>query len=71
MIISLGSFSLFSGLVSLLFVLDFPVLGPTVSSNLDLLNMIFLYVFAFVYSWMWVDASSRLLECMNRARGGA
>ncbi|MDO7484800.1 hypothetical protein ACIQYG_24670 [Peribacillus sp. NPDC096622] len=52
-IIATGAILLMSGVMSLLFIFHFPVLGPAVSVSFSFLITGFL--FAFIYSWLWVD----------------
>ncbi|AGK54008.1 hypothetical protein [Bacillus sp. 1NLA3E] len=43
------------GIIFLLYVLQFPVLGPAVSASFSLLTTSGIFLFALMYSWIWVD----------------
>lgn len=56
-----GAFSLWAGILLLLYVFRFPVLGPAVSSfKLSTITMI--YVFSLFYSWLWVEISRYIIQ---------
>ncbi|WP_226669815.1 hypothetical protein [Metabacillus litoralis] len=61
-----SSFCLTVGMTCLLYVLQFPILGPTITTNFD--SKIFLYIFAFsiLYSWIWLKLSLLTLKAVNR-----
>jgi hypothetical protein len=52
-VIAVGAILLMSGIMSLLFIFHFPVLGPAVSVSFSFLITGFLL--AFIYSWFWVE----------------
>ncbi|MGE7590685.1 hypothetical protein [Peribacillus sp. NPDC101480] len=52
-IIAAGAILLMLGIMSLIFIFHFPVLGPAVSVSFSFLITGFL--FAFIYSWLWVE----------------
>jgi hypothetical protein len=54
-IIAAGAILLMSGIMSLLFILQFPVLGPAVSVSFSFLTTGSIFIFAFFYSWLWVE----------------
>lgn len=54
-IISIGTILLTIGMMSLLYVLHFPVLGPAVSDSFSLLTAGSIFIFSFLYSWLWVE----------------
>jgi hypothetical protein len=54
-IIATGAILLMSGIVGLLFILEFPVLGAAVSVSFSLLTTGSIFIFAFLYSWLWVE----------------
>mgnify|MGYP005610088719 FL=1 len=59
-----GSLSLLSGILIVLFLFRFPLLGPSLSTiNLPLL--ILLIIFCFLYSWLWVKISGFLLKRLS------
>ncbi|TDL31109.1 hypothetical protein E2R51_15060 [Jeotgalibacillus sp. S-D1] len=54
-IIATGTVVLMVGMISLLFLFHFPVLGPTVSVSFSFLAAGCIFLFAFLYSWLWVE----------------
>ncbi|MEH7886080.1 hypothetical protein V7654_17405 [Bacillus sp. JJ1609] len=54
-IICVGAVSLFIGIMILLYVFHFPVLGPTVSDSFSFLITGSVSLFAFLYSMLWVE----------------
>jgi hypothetical protein len=52
-VIAVGAILLMSGIMSLLFIFHFPVLGPAVPVSFSFLITCFLL--AFIYSWFWVE----------------
>jgi hypothetical protein len=54
-IIATGSILLMLGIMSLLFIFHFPVLGPAVSDSFSFLTTGSIFLFTFLYSWLWVE----------------
>lgn len=54
-IIVTGTILLMLGIMSLLFIFHFPVLGPAVSDSFSFLTTGSIFLFAFLYSWLWVE----------------
>lgn len=54
-IITLGAILLTIGIMSLLYVFHFPVLGPAVSDSFSFLTAGSIFFFSFLYSWLWVE----------------
>lgn len=54
-IIVTGTILLMLGIISLLFIFHFPVLGPAVSDSFSFLTTGSIFLFAFLYSWLWVE----------------
>jgi hypothetical protein len=54
-VIAVGAILLMSGIMSLLFIFHFPVLGPAVPVSFSILITGFLL--AFIYSWFWVEVA--------------
>ncbi len=52
-IIANGAILLMLGIISLIFIFHFPVLGPAVAVSFSFL--IFGFLFAIIYSWLWVE----------------
>ncbi|NHN32791.1 hypothetical protein [Paenibacillus agricola] len=61
-----GSFCLWSGILLLLYVFRFPVLGPTISSTFNLSTIAIVYVFSFFYSWLWVEISRYFIKKISK-----
>ncbi|WP_460072533.1 hypothetical protein [Priestia megaterium] len=56
-IIISGATLLTVGIITLLCVFKFPVLGPVISKNFSLSTAGFIFLFDFLYSWIWVELS--------------
>ncbi|WP_147535773.1 hypothetical protein [Bacillus marasmi] len=54
-IITTGTILLLLGIVSLLYIFQFPILGPVVNDSFSLLTIGGILLFAFLYSWLWVE----------------
>ena len=54
-IISSGAILLTIGIMSLLYVFQFPVLGPAASHSFSFLTAGSIFLFSFLYSWIWVE----------------
>ncbi|NQD65968.1 hypothetical protein HP456_08525 [Bacillus haikouensis] len=54
-IIAAGAILLMAGMMSLLYIFHFPVLGPAVSDSFSFLTTVSIFLFAFLYSWIWVE----------------
>jgi hypothetical protein len=50
-----GAILLTIGIISLLYIFHFPVLGPAVSDSFSFLITGSILLFAFLYSWLWVE----------------
>ena len=61
-IISIGAILLTIGIMSLLFVFHFPVLGPAVSDSFSLLTAGSIFLFSFLYNWLWVEIALFFFE---------
>lgn len=61
-----GTIALLSGILIVLFIFQFPILGPAVnpSNNIQFLPLIVL--FSFLYSWIWIEISVLLFRRLNR-----
>lgn len=60
-IIILASFTLFIGILTALYIIKFPILGP-VSNDVNTYTVLLIYIFSIVYSWVWVEISITLLK---------
>ncbi len=56
-VIATGTILLMLGIMSLIFIFHFPILGPAVSDSFSFLTTIWIFLFAFLYSWLWVEIS--------------
>jgi hypothetical protein len=65
-IIATGAILLMAGIMSLLFILHFPVLGPAVSASYSFLATGSIFLFAFFYSWLWVEMALILFKRLKR-----
>jgi membrane-associated HD superfamily phosphohydrolase len=54
-IVSFGAFALLSGILTLLYVFQFPILGPVVSQSLSIIAIMGIYLFSFIYSIFWIE----------------
>ncbi|QGQ45861.1 hypothetical protein [Metabacillus sediminilitoris] len=65
-IIATGTILLMLGMMSLLFILQFPVLGPVVSVSFSFLTTGSIFLFAFLYSWLWVEIALIIFKRLKR-----
>lgn len=56
-IILVGAILLTAGMMSLLYVVRFPVLGPTVSNSISFFAVGGIFLCSFLYSWLWVEVA--------------
>lgn len=61
-----GSFSLWMGILLLLYVFRFPILGPVASSAFNLSTIAIVYVFSLLYSWLWVEISRYFIRKISK-----
>ncbi len=54
-IITVGGLVLTIGILILLYLFRFPVLGPVASTSFSFLTTGGIFLFAFLYSWLWVE----------------
>jgi hypothetical protein len=54
-IIFIGAIFLTIGIMSLLYVFHFPILGPAVSDSFSFLTAGSIFLFSFLYNWLWVE----------------
>lgn len=54
-IIFVGAILLTIGIMSLLYVFHFPILGPAVSDSYSFLTVGSVFIFTFLYNWLWVE----------------
>ncbi|UJL46341.1 hypothetical protein KFZ58_18665 [Virgibacillus sp. NKC19-16] len=65
-IIAVGAILLMLGIMSLLFVFRFPILGPVVSDSFSFVAAGGILLFTFLYSWLWVEISLILFNRLKR-----
>ncbi len=65
-IIAAGAILLMAGIVCLLFILHFSVLGPAVSASFSFLTMGCIFLFSFLYSWLWVKMALIIFNRIKR-----
>jgi hypothetical protein len=66
-IIAAGTILLMAGIMSLLFIFHFPVLGPAVSDSFSFLTTVCIFLFAFLYSWVWVEIALIIFKRLSVA----
>ncbi|RSD28639.1 hypothetical protein [Mesobacillus subterraneus] len=54
-IIASGAILLMLGIMSLIVIFNFPVLGPAVSGSFSFFSAGGIFLFTFLYSWLWVE----------------
>lgn len=57
-----GAVVLTLGIISLLYGLKFPVLGPAVSQTFSLTTIVTIFLFSWCYSWFWAEIAQILLK---------
>jgi hypothetical protein len=50
----IGGISLSTGILTLLFVIGFPVLGPGILTVFNLQIAVYVFIFSLLYSWVWL-----------------
>ncbi|WP_438315279.1 hypothetical protein [Sporosarcina sp. FA9] len=65
-IVFMNGASLFLGICIPLYVLGFPVFGPSSTSSTSFTMLVLLFVFSFVYSWIWLEFGLFLLRKLQR-----
>jgi hypothetical protein len=61
-IILSGAIILALGIINLLFIFKFPVLGPVMSTSFQLKSITAVFLFTIMYSWVWVEISYAILK---------
>ncbi|WP_010531333.1 hypothetical protein [Lentibacillus jeotgali] len=65
-IIATGAFLLMSGIMSLLFIFGFSILGPVASDSFSFPAVGGIFIFTFLYSWLWVEFALILFKRLKR-----
>ena len=61
-VIAAGAIHLMLGIMGLLFIFHFPVLGPAVSVSFSFLTAGGIFLFVFLYSWLWVEIALNIIK---------
>jgi hypothetical protein len=67
LIVLLASVCLSTGICILLYGLGFPILGPSVSSEINILIFLGTFTFSIVYSWIWMRVSILAINVFHKA----
>lgn len=54
------------GITCLLYIFQFPILGPSVTTNFDSKLLLYIFAFSILYSWIWLKLSLLTLKAVNR-----
>ena len=65
-IIIAGAIALTLGIVAVLYIFQFPILGPVASSSFSLLTTGSILLFSLFYSWLWVEISLKIIKRLNK-----
>ncbi|MFD0711392.1 hypothetical protein [Paenibacillus sp. GCM10027626] len=66
-VVMIGSIFLWAGIMLLLYVFRFPVMGPAVSSTFNLSAIVIVYVFSLLYSWLWAEISRWFIQKISKS----
>ncbi|MEH7334498.1 hypothetical protein V7161_17775 [Neobacillus drentensis] len=64
-IITTGASFLTIGILILLYVIKFPVLGPSISETFSISTTGGIFLFALIYNWIWVDIGLIIFKKLN------
>jgi hypothetical protein len=64
--IAAGSVLLTLGIITLLYIFQFPVLGPIVSNSFSFLTTGIIFLFTFFYSWLWVELALIIVKRLSQ-----
>jgi hypothetical protein len=62
-----GAAILTVGIIILLNIFKFPLLGPTISSSFSLLTTNSIFLFSCIYSWIWIDIVLIIFKRLKKA----
>jgi hypothetical protein len=65
-IIIVGTILLMLGIMSLLFIFHFPVLGPAVDDSFTFLTTGGIFIFSFLYCWLWVELGFVIIKRLKK-----
>jgi hypothetical protein len=66
-VVSFVSICLLTGIMVILYVFRFPVLGPTVDTTMDLKVIVIIFIFSFLYSWIFAELCRLVMNRLYRA----
>ncbi|MEF3306779.1 hypothetical protein [Paenibacillus sp. GYB003] len=66
-VVTFAALALAAGIALLVYGLRFPILGPSVSTNFRISVIVYIVLFSWIYSAIWLEASLRLLSKLKRA----
>lgn len=61
--------SLTLGILFILYIIQFPILGPSVASSVDMKIVMMIVLFSIIYSWIWMKGLISLVKKINRMIG--
>ncbi|MDR6121230.1 hypothetical protein QFZ87_000827 [Bacillus sp. SLBN-46] len=61
-----GGLALTVGILLLLFIFHFPILGPSLSSDINVIAILAIAGFSIVYSWIWMRVSLAGIRQLNK-----
>jgi hypothetical protein len=54
------------GILVILYIIQFPVLGPSVTSNINITTIALILIFSTFYSWIWLKLSIFIIKKANK-----
>jgi len=66
LVVSFSSICLLAGIIVILYVFRFPVLGPTVNTIIDAKVIAIIFILSFFYSWLFVELCRIFLNRLYR-----
>ncbi len=66
LIILFAAICLTLGIGFLLYVLKFPILGPSITSHFNSMVLLGIFAFSFLYSWIWKKVSISAFKGLNK-----
>jgi hypothetical protein len=57
------------GILVLLYIIQFPILGPSVTSNVDINIVMMIVLFSIIYSWIWIKGLISIVKKIDRTIG--
>ncbi|WP_242218677.1 hypothetical protein [Bacillus cereus group sp. BfR-BA-01380] len=67
LVVSFSSLCLLTGIMMILYVFRFPVLGPTVDTTMDLKVIAILFILSFLYCWIFAELCRIIMDRLCRA----